>query len=282
MASRGGLRGLRKGARTRYKSRWDREREEQNKLLKMRGLLPELPPLTTGRGSRGSKHYRPKFVKIPAQPAGLQMQYTQDRPPGKAGRVVNAKIPLPDFGGWLDDWEDEGIRCHVCGEWMDDVSMGVGYGDGLELFRELNPWAEGGGYRSRGPILWAMHVLKARRWMERHEDCGQLWPIDKQEFDTLSRQDRRAIEEGAPRMMLSGAAAGIGEWDSDKYGDQVPQQVARAFLYPDREQIRVSKPVQYSEKNAPLVRLLKGLNDKQVEGMYHFFEKKMWDTFPLF
>ena len=45
--------------------------------------------------------------------------------------------------------------------------------------REVNP---DGGFRSRGPVLYALHVIKLERFAERHFDCG-YWASRRQGGD---------------------------------------------------------------------------------------------------
>jgi hypothetical protein len=43
---------------------------------------------------------------------------------------------------------------------------------GVDLVRAANGGYEGGGgYRSAGPVLWAMRVLKLDAWYYYHRDC---------------------------------------------------------------------------------------------------------------
>lgn len=43
---------------------------------------------------------------------------------------------------------------------------------GVDLVRATNGGFEGGGgYRSKGPVLWAMRVLKLDAWYNYHRDC---------------------------------------------------------------------------------------------------------------
>ena len=63
--------------------------------------------------------------------------------------------------------------CHVCGQHYQDWSGGVTWADGLSLVRAANQ--PDGGWRSRGPVLWAMHCIKLDRWALRHLSCGVSW-----------------------------------------------------------------------------------------------------------
>jgi hypothetical protein len=62
-------------------------------------------------------------------------------------------------------------RCDICGERSDQVSLGVTWADGEERIRAVSDAR--GGFRSRGPVLWAMHVIKLERFTERHFGCRE-------------------------------------------------------------------------------------------------------------
>lgn len=47
--------------------------------------------------------------------------------------------------------------------------------DGVVLVRSMN--GEAGGFRSRGPVLWAMRTLKLSMWYAAHEGCGDEVPF---------------------------------------------------------------------------------------------------------
>jgi len=64
----------------------------------------------------------------------------------------------------------------VCGERSNQVALGVSWFDGEQRVRAMNP---DGGYRSRGPVLYAMHIIKLERFVERHFECG-VWALKKQ------------------------------------------------------------------------------------------------------
>lgn len=65
-------------------------------------------------------------------------------------------------------------RCEVCGEAADQVSFGITWSDGEEAIRQAS--TAGGGYRSRGPVLWAMHKLKMDAFELRHLECVHYAP----------------------------------------------------------------------------------------------------------
>jgi hypothetical protein len=37
---------------------------------------------------------------------------------------------------------------------------------------------EGHGWKSRRPILWAMHILKLRAWYDEHRMCADFAPVE--------------------------------------------------------------------------------------------------------
>jgi hypothetical protein len=114
---------------------------------------------------------------------------------------VNAEIPLPESPGpWVDEY-----RC-TCGDHLADYSRshyGVSWDDGVELLRDTNRGAgiEGQGYRSRGPVLHAMRVLKLERWYDDHRNCGTCEIVEKHP-DWWAEQEDIAREQGF-----------TGEWD---------------------------------------------------------------------
>ena len=81
---------------------------------------------------------------------------------------VNPVLRLPGLPPWLDL-----ERCEGCGDLYRDHRSGATFSDAHQRIRSaaLRDGDEGGGYRSRGPVLWAMRVLKAESWMMRHLNC---------------------------------------------------------------------------------------------------------------
>ena len=100
------------------------------------------------------------------------------------GAVVNAEIkPRPLFPPRMLPYVDD-EECSVCGELYHRTNLGVTWGEGEAAVRAANragPVAgSSGGFRSRGPVLWAMHAIKVERWYDRHVPCreyaGLKWP----------------------------------------------------------------------------------------------------------
>ena len=78
---------------------------------------------------------------------------------------VNARLAEPSSPGpWVDDYE-----CSTCGERYSNFIAGVTFAEAANLVRLHNP--PSGGFRSRGPVLWAMRVIKLSQWYERHWFC---------------------------------------------------------------------------------------------------------------
>lgn len=63
----------------------------------------------------------------------------------------------------------DGVSC-VCGARYKPSRFGLRWEDGVRLVRGAN--GEGGGYRSRGAVLWALRVLKMDRWYAEHSPCS--------------------------------------------------------------------------------------------------------------
>jgi hypothetical protein len=115
-------------------------------------------PRKSGRGE--PKVYDPK--------SGRWVRDESRRPRQWKGASVNEDLsPSRPPGRWVD--ADE---CSVCGERYRDFRSGVSWEEGVQLVRDSNP-EKGGGFRSRGPVLYAMHVLKLDAWYRRHMECGE-------------------------------------------------------------------------------------------------------------
>jgi len=124
--------------------------------------------------------------------------------------VENVTIPEPDPPGpWIDViYDDDGrlvdIAC-ICGAHLGTYrkfNSGVTFDEAADYVREVNQVAEvaesqgefeyrphltggdwhdeaPGGWRSRGPVLWAMHVLKMEAFYKAHSLC----PADDWDWD---------------------------------------------------------------------------------------------------
>lgn len=129
--------------------------------------------------------------------------------------AANVRIPAPEPPGpWVDEHSCE------CGAHLADYKKshyGVTWGEAMDRLREANQAAElrgelgsqttfdldnpPGGFRSRGPVLWTMRVIKLERWYEDHADCETCEIVDKWP-DWWEEQEEIARDEGF-----------TGEWD---------------------------------------------------------------------
>jgi hypothetical protein len=96
-------------------------------------------------------------------------QWYQRHKTRSRGKPVNAYIPFPKEPSCYGDWEDD--ACGVCGQQYEDFRPGIDYSSGIELMLQHAKMenVQGGGYRSRGAVLYAMAVLKRREFFTRHE-----------------------------------------------------------------------------------------------------------------
>lgn len=81
---------------------------------------------------------------------------------------VNEPIRLPALPPWLDL-----ERCEGCGDLYRDHRGAYTWGDACASVRAHAALAgdEGGGYRSKGPVLWALRALKVESWLIAHLGC---------------------------------------------------------------------------------------------------------------
>lgn len=88
---------------------------------------------------------------------------------------VNALLRAPESpGSWVDE-----EACDGCGDVYRDhrdpgmpASSSARFALGADDVRHSNDPATGGGYRSRGPVLWALRVRKLTSRYEAHQYCG--------------------------------------------------------------------------------------------------------------
>ncbi len=104
------------------------------------------------------------------------------------GRPVNAYIPLPDAPPCYGNFEDD--TCGVCGQRYDQFKAGINYDDGIQLMLQAarREGVEGGGYRSRGSVLYAMAVLKRSQFYQRHElfCCRVVFEFQEEARDQMA------------------------------------------------------------------------------------------------
>lgn len=77
-------------------------------------------------------------------------------------------------GPWVDEH-----RCEGCGERYDEYVAGITFDAAAHRLRQAAKAAgdEGGGYRSRGPVLWVMRCMKLEDWYMRHFGCCPDEPV---------------------------------------------------------------------------------------------------------
>lgn len=83
--------------------------------------------------------------------------------------LCNAYIPAPTSPGW---WVSD-VEC-ACGAKYRESRFGIRWQMGVDLVRAANGGFDsenGGGYKSAGPVLWAMRVLKLDLWYYTHRAC---------------------------------------------------------------------------------------------------------------
>lgn len=63
----------------------------------------------------------------------------------------------------------------ICGARYDDLRVGISFSEAAQMLRlkAQGEGDDGGGYRSRGPVLWMMRVSKLDMWFGEHFDCGR-------------------------------------------------------------------------------------------------------------
>ena len=105
----------------------------------------------------------------------------------------NATLLMPEAPGpWVDEF-----RC-TCGDHIADyrkTRLNVTWMDGVNRLRERNSGIEGGGYRSRGPVLRAMNQIKMERWYAQHVNCNTC-EIVRDHKDWWTEQEDKARSEG--------------------------------------------------------------------------------------
>ena len=118
---------------------------------------------TSRKGARGARKKRTIRGSKYRRLAGAEE--AQDR--RKRGAQVNPNINLPSsFCAAVTP-----NQCMICGEYASWITFGITKDDAVLKIRQSFPqgWApEGELYITRGPILWAMHVLKTEDFFNRH------------------------------------------------------------------------------------------------------------------
>jgi hypothetical protein len=130
------------------------------------------------------------------------MRYRLRHNPHRRPNPVNGTILKPTSPGW---WVTE-TKCSACGRTYENHRAGVGNDDALNLVRSAAKadGDEGGGFRSRGPMLWAKRVLKLSHWYETHYQCGQGLPENRRDGllylrHSMNEARRERLAEAADR-----------------------------------------------------------------------------------
>lgn len=79
--------------------------------------------------------------------------------------MLNAPSPLPKSPGRWVNLE----RCSGCGATFKEHRAHPAMGAASQRIRQRNDDKQ---FRSRGPLLWEMHVMKAEDWYVTHAGCG--------------------------------------------------------------------------------------------------------------
>jgi hypothetical protein len=174
-------------------------------------VSPELPdeleePTTSKSGIR-TKAKRGRPIKSIYRRDDLTAREAQKR--RRKGAVVNETIPRPKPPCKGLDEE----KCEVCGEFVKEVKLGANDVQAASqlIRRSAGGWAAGGGYRSRGPLLWAMHVNKLERFYLRHlEHC---------ELQFMYQEETGSIFVPLPPSIV---------W-AESFGDELESQLAQLF-----------------------------------------------------
>lgn len=128
------------------------------------------------------------------------------------GAVVNEHIAEPKRpGGWVNR-----ERCLCCGaRYSEHRGQVVDYSwdAATQLVRSNN--GATGGFRSRGPVLWAMRVLKLTDWYLVHEICGELWDGEQCLEDKPDPELELLRFEAAGRG-LDAELADLPGWETDE------------------------------------------------------------------
>ena len=84
--------------------------------------------------------------------------------------AMNPRIKAPAAPGEHCDQE----FCYGCGESYEEFRLYFSFAEAADLIRHkaFGEGDEGGGWRSRGPVLWVMRVMKLNAWYDKHSGCG--------------------------------------------------------------------------------------------------------------
>jgi len=150
-----------------------------------------------------------------------------------------------------------GSYCSVCGEYASQVNLGIDEVEAIQRLRSSFPQGrapEGQLYITRGPMLWAMHVLKTEAFFERHLPHCEL----ATEYES----------EGVDRVPIPPPVI----W-AESFGDAKQKRVAAAFMaeYTKQEEnllpFELVNPTDYTKKmnkNLDILINLRPAKDRQV------------------
>lgn len=126
---------------------------------------------------------------------GAPIYATRKRPPRFAGRPVNPLVPLPKPpGAWVND-----ETCTACGAKYDEFVPGVDFRSAANALRmAAGGFESGGGYRSRGPVLHMMRVMKLEEWYREH---AHFELEEQQYFKRKQQKQRRDRQQRQKRAM---------------------------------------------------------------------------------
>jgi len=167
-----------------------------------------------------------------------------------SGAIVNPEIPLPK-----PFCKEVGRSyCEVCGEYAAWVNFGIDKEEAALFIRQRFPnfiAPEGKLYISRGPLLWAMHVMKTEKFFERHAEHCEL-ALEYKRFEDM---DMVPI----PPVVI---------W-AQSFGSPKEQRVAQAFMegYDDPSFLlfvgEIREPKTYTSKMNKQLDILINLRPKE-------------------
>lgn len=130
-------------------------------MPKKKRLIPSNP---TARERRQIARYGTTWANLSPREQWYQRHKVRSR-----GKPVNAYIAYPKPPRCYGDWEDD--ACGVCGQTYDSFRAKADWYEGVELVKQAaaRERVRGGGYRSRGAVLYAMSVIKRQDFYMRHE-----------------------------------------------------------------------------------------------------------------
>jgi len=131
-------------------------------------MAKKLKPLHGRRRTKREKKQIARYGKEWAQLTDQEKWYQRHKTSSRK-RPVNAYIPMPRTPPCLGNWEDD--TCQICGQRYDQFDSGVNFDQGIQLMKKAADEEQiyGQGFRSRGPVLYAMAVIKRRDFYMRHE-----------------------------------------------------------------------------------------------------------------